>query len=477
MIESTAFYGREHELGILERFLNKGSATLLVIKGRRRIGKSRLLKEFAKNFGRAYFFSGLPPTSKTTAQSQREEFARQLQRASGLPPVKADDWGDLLWFLAETVKSGKALVVLDEINWMGSSDPDFLGKLKNAWDLYFSNNPKLILVICGSLSVWIEENILASTGFMGRYGLDLTLEELPLDVCNQFWKGLPTSAYEKFIVLSITGGIPRYLEFVDPKLTAERNIQHMCFDEGSFMLSEFEKIFSDLFSARKRTYKNIVEVLATGAKTQGEIITALEVAKSGEISEYLDNLVKSRIISRDFTWNIENKKQSSLSVYRLSDNYSRFYLNYIQPNSTKISAGNYRDISLVSLPGWNTILGLQFENMVLNNRDRIKRILGIKNEEIVNDNPYFQKKTLRQGACQIDYLIQTTTSLYIIEIKFSRNKIKSGIINQVKEKINRLNNPTNLSIRPVLIQVNGTEEALRKSDFFVKIIDFSAFLE
>jgi AAA+ ATPase superfamily predicted ATPase len=476
VIENINFYGREHELSLLRRFLNKESASLLVIKGRRRIGKSTLLKQFATYFPKAYFFSGLPPTSQTTAQSQREEFAHQLQRNTGMPAVKADDWGDLFWFLADAVKSGQVLLVLDEISWMGSLDPDFLGKLKNAWDLHFSNNPQLIIVVCGSVSVWIEENILSSAGFMGRYGLDMTLHELPLDICNQFWKGKPISAYEKFVLLSITGGVPRYLEFIDPNVTAEKNIQQMCFDQGSFLLVEFEKIFSDLFSSKKGIYKRIVECLASGGKNQKQVIKEMNVAKSGEISSQLDNLVKSGIVSRDFTWNIGKKKESILSAYRLSDNYSRFYLKYIKPNFTRISAGNYKDISLNSLPGWTTVLGLQFENLVLNNRERIKKILGIKNEEIIYENPYFQKKTLRQNACQIDYLIQTSSSLYIIEIKFSRNKIRSNAAEEVKKKMDRLNNPGNLSLRPVLIHVNGVDESIRKSDFFVEIINFSDFL-
>jgi len=114
----TPFYGRTRELTTFQRFLDKHTASLLILKGRRRIGKSRLLKEFAKSFDRAYFFSGLAPTKKTTAQSQRDEFARQLQRNFGMPPVKTDDWGDLLWFVAKEVSSGQVLLVLDEINWM-----------------------------------------------------------------------------------------------------------------------------------------------------------------------------------------------------------------------------------------------------------------------------------------------------------------------------------------------------------------------
>jgi hypothetical protein len=116
------------------------------------------------------------------------------------------------------------IVLFDEISWMGSKDPDFLGKLKNAWDLYFKKNPKLIFILCGSVSSWIDKNILSHTGFLGRISYRLTLEELPLKDCNQFWSsaGGQISAYEKLKVLSITGGVPRYLEEIKPRMSAEK---------------------------------------------------------------------------------------------------------------------------------------------------------------------------------------------------------------------------------------------------------------
>lgn len=473
----TPFYGRRRELATLKRFLTKKSASMIILKGRRRIGKSRLIKEFAKSFERVYTFSGLAPTKKTTAQSQRDEFARQLQRVFGIPPIKADDWGDLFWFVGDKIKEGPVLLVLDEINWMGHLDENFLPQLKNAWDLYFESNPKLTLVLCGSLSAWIENNIMSSTGFMGRYSYDMTLRELPLHICDEFWRGKAVSDYEKFKLLAICGGVPRYLEFIDPNITAEENILHMGFEDGSILFVEFDKIFSDLFSKRSELYKRIVESLITGQKTRDEVADYLNIVRSGNLSEYLSDLVKSGIIARDYTWSIITGNESKLSRYRLSDNYSRFYLKYIEPNKNKILAGNYEEVSLSLLPDWHTTLGLQFENLVLNNRRMLKRLLKIRGEEIVYDNPYFQRAGAHQLGCQIDYIIQTASgSLYVFEFKFSRNKITTAVMGQVREKISRLNLTKKFSIRPVLVHVNGVENGVSASDFFVKIIDFGDFL-
>lgn len=127
---------------------------------------------------------------------------------------------------------------------MGSKDPNFLGKLKNAWDLHFSNNPQLILVLCGSISSWIEENILSSTGYLGRVSLDLYLQELPLKDCTAFWGQNKNriSSYEKFKVLS--GGVPLYLEMIRPEITAEENIRDICFTRGGVIS---QRIRANLF--------------------------------------------------------------------------------------------------------------------------------------------------------------------------------------------------------------------------------------
>src|SRR3989338_7082289 len=180
------FVGREYELNLLHSLITKKTASLVLIKGRRRIGKSRLAEEFAKEYT-FYSFSGVPPHEKTSDLSEREAFHKQLTRYFKKPTLKSNDWWDMLWFLAERTKKGRVIILLDEISWMGSKDPDFLGKLKNAWDLEFSKNPELILVLCGSVSSWIEKNILSSTGFVGRRDLILNVKELPLKDINEFW--------------------------------------------------------------------------------------------------------------------------------------------------------------------------------------------------------------------------------------------------------------------------------------------------
>lgn len=162
-------------------------------------------------------------------------------------------------------------------------------------------------------------------------------------------------------------------------------------------------------------------------------------------------------MTRDYTWNLHASSVSKLSRYRLCDNYLRFYLRYIEPNTLNILKD--RD----ALPrGIASIMGLQFENLVLNNTKRIQKILSISPEDIVVDNPYFQKATQKKAGVQIDYMILTRFhTLYICEIKFHQEALDLSVIKEVKQKMQAMQLPKGHSLRPVLIHV----------------IDFSRFLE
>lgn len=474
-IYKMTFIGRTSELKELMALKNKKSSSLCVISGRRRIGKSRLAEEFGKTYT-YYSFSGIPPSKGTTAAIQRKAFALQLEKYVHIP-LRYDNWYELLHFFAEHIKTQNCVVLFDEISWMGSEDPEFLGILKTVWDQYFKQNENLVLILCGSVSHWITKNILSHTGFMGRISLHIKLKELPLNESALFWKYSNASAFEILKVLGCVGGIPRYLEEINPKETAEDNIQRLCFRSSGVLFSEFNQIFSDLFDKRASFYKKILEVLVDGAKERNEIAEDLNLSTNGTLTEYLDHLVEAGFIQRDFVWGFVSKNTSKQSKYRLSDNYMRFYLKYIEKQRNSIERGTFESIHLSQMSGWNSIMGLQFENLVLNNRKAILIELGVEPSSIVNDGPYFQKKTLRQSGCQIDYLIQTRLNeLYIGEIKFSMSEIKSSVIEEVKLKHSRLNLPKHFSIRPFLIHVNGVSDSINESEYFSKIVDIKSLL-
>lgn len=476
----TKFIGRERELGLLKDLRYKDSASLVVITGRRRVGKSRLIAEFSRDMQRI-MISGLPPTTGITAKTQRIEFAAQMARALQAPEMHSDDWGTLFWNLAEQTKHAKVVILLDEISWLGMKDPTFLGKLKNAWDLHFSKNSNLILILCGSISSWIEKNIISSTGFMGRISLKLNLKELPLTACNDFFGKYKNniSAFEKFKILSVTGGIPQYLEHILPRYSAEENIKKMCFIKEGVLFDEFKYIFHDLFATKSGLYQELLNCLIKKPQASlVDIFAILNINKNSRTIEYLDDLIMAGFVKRYYTWNLKSKGISKLSRFVISDNYIRFYLKYVLPNADKIMRDVFVDQSLSQLPGWDGIMGLQFENLVLNNRTTLWNLLRIPAADIVNDNSYFQRNTKSNRGCQIDYLLQTKYNcLYVFEIKFSKNILGIDVVAEVTKKITALNPAKNFSFRPILVHVNGVSDELVANGYFASIIDFADLLD
>lgn len=363
---------------------------------------------------------------------------------------------------------------------MATRDKTFLGKLKNAWDLYFSKNPKLILILCGSISSWIDHNILKSTGFFGRISLTLTLKELPLTSCHLLLDRLniKRSTTEEFLILSLTGGIPWYLELFSSGYPIPENIRRLCYEPEGQFVTEFDHIFHDLFGRRSDTYKKIVTFLSQGPAPYGDIADQIQYTSGGPLTDYLDDLITAGFLNRDFTWSFKTGTLSRLSLYRLKDNYLRFYLKYILPNRDKIQRGQYRNTTISAFPNWDTIAGLQFENLILANRDLILQNLKIHPHDIICDNPYFQRKSSTQKGCQIDYLIETkSNTLYICEIKYSKNPLSKSVILEVQEKINKLKRPKGFSCRPVLIHVNGVQDSVIDADYFDSIINFHDLVE
>ena len=473
------FVGRKEELELLNDLIQKKSASLITIQGRRRIGKSRLVEEFAKKY-KFIEISALAPSKNTSADLQRFAFAQQLSKYFPIDKLDSSDWMPIFSFLAQHVAQGRYVILFDEISWMGSCDPDFIAKLKNAWDIEFKYNPQLIMVLCGSVSIWIQEHIIQSTAFLGRLSLTLKLNELSLEECNEFLNeiGFVKQPHERLKILSITGGIPRYLEEIKPNKTADQNIIDLCFKKSGILFTEFTHIFTDIFGSKNTFYADVLRALVGSPQESSEISKAIGRPLGGNFSIMMNNLLVAGFIERDFTWQIKTGSESKLSHYRLSDNYIRFYLKYIEPAKSKIEKDMFAPSGIDSLPGFHSIMGLQFENLMLNNRLLLLKKINLRPHDIIYDNPYFQKGTLNQKGCQIDYLIQLKTQvLYACEFKFSKDKIGLKVIHEMKEKLNHLYLPKRFAIIPVLVCVNGVTEQALDEDYFYHVIDISDVLE
>ena len=158
---------------------------------------------------------------------------------------------------------------------------------------------------------------------------------------------------------------------------------------------------------------------------------------------------------------------SRLARYRLCDNYARFYLKYIAPHLADIKSGRYEFESLSELPGWQTIMGLQFENLVLNRVMDFKDALHLTGATVRSAAPY---RTGGANAVQVDLLVQTDEVMYVVEIK-RRKLIKADIVDEVKEKIGKIRRPSRISVRKAIIFDGELAPAVRRTGYFDAIID------
>lgn len=459
------FIGRCNELKKLNNLMSQNKACITVIKGRRRIGKSRLVSEFAKD--KLFLsFSGIPPQKNVTAKDQRNAFTKQLQKYSKQQFNNSDDWVDIFDQLTTCISTKPTVILFDEISWMGSKDPTFLGKIKNWWDLVLQNKANLMLVFCGSVSTWINANIINSTAFFGRISLYITLSELPLKEAYKFLQtlGVTQSIYDCYKLLSVVGGVPWYLEQIIPNQTVDDNIKRLCFESDGLLVKEFDRIFYDLFLGKGEIYEKIVHLLASGMMTLSQIREKLSYPQSGKLSQYMNDLEVSGYITQHPTWNLKTGKIGKQKIFRLNDNYLRFYIKYIEPNLQRLP--------LNSMPGWESIIGIQLETLLLNNRKLLKEAIGIQTSDVVLDNPYIQKSSTKHKGCQIDYLIQTrSNNLFLCEFKLRKHELNTNVIDEMQKKVKALSIPRGFGVCSVLFHLSGVTPSVFEHNYFYKIID------
>lgn len=474
------FVGRKKELESLSGLWGKNVPSLVTCRGRRRVGKSTLIEEFAHRTADHFIvIEGLAPRKGLSDARQRADFCRQLSLQTGREVRKADTWLEAFMQLDEVLPAeGRTVVLLDEISWLGGRNPDFPGYLKIAWDRYFKKRRNLVFVLCGSVAAWIAENILDSTGFVGRNSLDLNVMELPL--CDSVKILQPSggglSEREKIDILSVTGGIPKYLEEFRTELTVDENVRRLCFMPQGILFREFDETFSDVFGRHAAKRRKVMEALSEKTLSVSELSTMDGTVLNGHASRTLRELELAGFITGAGGLNPLTGKPLRSVRYRICDNYARFYLHFIEPRKAAIEKGLFEFSSLEQLRGWESILGLQFENLVLNHVGELLPLLGLGNTLVLSAAPFRQHGTRRGEGCQIDLLIQTQRTAIIVEIK-RKQRIDVGVIDEVEGKRKRLKVPAGMSMRTALVYDGELSPQIPAEGFFDFIIPFWKLLE
>ena len=482
-INSVPFIGRKEYLEDLESLWRKATSSLVACRGRRRIGKSTMIREFAHRTAETYIeIEGLPPDKEMTNQRQLDHFIDSLYSQTGAACSPVTGWLEAFRKLDGLVDDAKRTVVLlDEISWMGGYDANFPGVLRTAWETYFHRHPKLVMVVCGSVSTWIRENILDNTGFTGRFSRDYVLTELTLSECAEFWRTARTRVNPREIldVLSVTGGVPRYLEEIDPGLTAEENVRRLCFLPSGELFKDFDAIFNPLFGTEVVLKRRILEALVDGPLSGVELSARFSLERGGRLAAVLRELKEGGFVSDDPGLNPSTGAQSRVGKYRLRDNYTRFYLKYVAPRKVQIETGTFRFVSLAMLPGWNAVMGLQFENLIVNNAMSLIPFLHLGNTIVESAAPYRNARKSADGAsvgCQVDLLIQTPMTAYVVEIKRKR-EIDETVIGEVQERIRRLPLRKGVTPRPVLVYDGELQPYVEGCGYFDAIVPACKLLD
>ena len=475
------FIGRKEYLDDMESLWRKKASSIIACRGRRRIGKSTLFREFARRTADMYVeLEGLPPDKNMTNRMQLDNFVSALSSQTGCPQDPVPDWLHAFQRLEQQIDDTKRTVVLlDEISWMGGYDASFPGVLRTAWETFLHRHDRLVFVVCGSVSAWIKENILGNTGFTGRFSRDYVLPELSLAECAEFWGDAKSrvSSREIVDVLSVTGGVPRYLEEVDPGLDADENVRRMCFMPAGELYKDFDAIFDPMFGVDVELKKRILLELVGRPLSAAELERIFELDRNGRVTKSLKALKEGGFVTDDPRLNPETGEQARTARFRLRDNYTRFYLKYVAPRKMQIEMGSYRFASIAALTDWNVVMGLQFENLVVNNAMTLLPFLHIGNAVVESAAPY---RNTRRGAdagngCQIDLLIQTPRTAYVVEIK-RRRELGVEIIDEVERKIKRLPLRKGMSSRPVLVFDGELHPAVEASGYFDAVIPFRRLL-
>jgi len=312
------------------------------------------------------------------------------------------------------------------------------------------------------------------------------MEPLPLNEAAQFFKN-KRSAFEIQKYYMIFGGIPKYLEQIDPMLSLPKNMDHLAFQRGGFFINEFETIFKEQFKVSKK-YEAIVNALARRSLAKEELSRVVKMSSGGGQSQYLEHLEQAGFVRSFAAFDFEKGQKSKTRKYVLWDEWIRFYFYYVKSNLHLISentkAGLFERLTERSLDSY---FGLAFERLCYKNFPLLLKALDLRLDEVVNFGPYFKQGSRAGGksrknkaaasGVQIDLLIERRGhTLMLVECKFSSNPISVDVIKEVETKIKFLGAPRRYSIEKVLLVGGDVTPELEGKKYFNKIISMSSII-
>ncbi len=467
------FIGRKYELRMIKNAITSSRAELGIVYGRRRIGKSSLLMEVGSRKGDLYFEA----LQNVPQKKQIDHFLYQLATQTKTPRTLARDWREAFDVLTYHIKKNQHYIVFDEFPWMASGRSELVSLLKYYWDNHWKKNQGLTLVICGSVASFMLKHIVHSKALHNRKTFEINLPPLPAAEARLFFKKF-RSDFEIAKFLMVFGGIPKYLEQIEPRLSFSDNVDRLCFQKNGFFENEFETIFKEQFKV-VRNYERIVSVLAQKSISKEELAKTLAMASGGGLTGYITNLEQAgfvKVFTPKAPFGASGEKTKKLVLW---DEWLRFYFTYIEPNRHIIELntepGLFDSVAGQSLSNY---FGLSFERLCMKNLPHIFKHLGYDIHQLIGFGPFFRQRKRNDGrdkGLQIDILVNRKgETLTLIECKYSTRPIGTSIIPEIKEKIKFLKAPRHYTIERVLISGGEITSTLQNSGYFHHMVGLDA---
>jgi len=466
--------GRKYEIELLQRMKRSKKAELIILYGRRRVGKSFLLEQITQN-GSAFYFEAIKGLS---LQDQITHFLSQIEKKINKRIPSAKTWQEAFDIFSDFLLKGNHVVVFDEFPWMCSEKKELVAILKFYWDRKWKKNSGLKLILCGSVANFMIKHLVHSEALHNRKTLEIHLDPLPSNEAIEFFKG-KRSLFEITKFLMIFGGIPKYLEQIDPNESLENNLDRLSFTKHGFFISEFETIFKEQFKTIRR-YEKIVELLSRNKLSKEELQHETNSGRGGSFSTSLHQLEMAGFIIKEPSLSFGDQAIKTRTIrYILSDEWLRFYFRYIKKNLTVIKKQTALGLSSKILgKSFSNYLGLTFELFCKKNISQVLKYLNIEPTSVIEIGPYFKQgsRLREENGVQIDLCLKRKGHiLTIIECKFSEKKVGVEIISEIEEKIKNMKIPHSFSVEKVLISANGISLELEERDYFHKVMTIEDF--
>lgn len=422
---------REQEVSLLESIYSSKKPEFVAVYGRRRVGKTYLVKElFSRK--KNCIFATITGMKDGALEEQIRHFLASIAEAFLPGTVKLEPqvkWTQAFCTLHDLINSvsekKKIVLFFDELPWMATPNSKLLSTLEYFWNQYWSTKKNIKLIVCGSATSWILKNIVNNKdGLYNRITETLYVKPFTLKQTKFFMKKKATYLNDAQVleIYSILGGIPFYLSKIMKKQSAIKTIGELGFRQNSFLLQEFDKLYATLFDDAQ-SYIDIVTILAKHHEglDQENISKHLQIASGGSLTEKLTILEQSDFIIRLKSYSHRKKG----FFYKLMDEYSLFYLRWLAPFKDSLSTNSlspgYWEKKRLSPAGYNWA-GYAFETICYKHIKELRRAFNLSETAIASAWRYTPRKNPNESGAQIDLLFDCEDGIIlIIELKNTKN--------------------------------------------------------